>query len=103
MRPIVLQTLTWGTVAAAVSSALWLAWADNRGDLPRMHTASRQASAASIAVRNSDAAIAGLVSLAPLSINLKSSQRIDTNDWSGAMSPELALIVAETTLGSGSH
>jgi len=35
MRHITLQTLTWGTVAAAVSSALWLAasepgWPDAR-------------------------------------------------------------------------
>jgi hypothetical protein len=103
MRPFVLQTLTWGTVAAAVSSALWLAWADNRGDLPRMHTASRQASASVIAARNGNAVIAGLVSLTPLAINLKPAQRIDASDWMGAMSPELAFIVAETTLGSGSH
>jgi hypothetical protein len=103
MRPIVLQTLTWGTVAAAVSSALWLAWADNRGDLPHMQTASRQASASSIAVRIGGAPIRGLVSLTPLAINLKSYQRIDTNDWLGAMSPEFAFVVAETTPVSGRH
>jgi hypothetical protein len=103
MRPIVLQTLTWGTVAAAVSSALWLAWADNRGELPHMHTASRQASASVIAARNGSVVIAGLVSLNPLGINLKPAQRIDANDWLGAMSPDVAVVVAETTIGPGSH
>ncbi len=29
MRPLTLQTLTWGTVAAAVCSALWLASVDS--------------------------------------------------------------------------
>jgi hypothetical protein len=28
MRPRILQALTWATVAAAVLSALWLAWAE---------------------------------------------------------------------------
>jgi hypothetical protein len=42
MRPIVLQTLTWGTVIAAVSSALWLAWADNRGEAARNHLSARR-------------------------------------------------------------
>jgi hypothetical protein len=28
MRPRILQALTWATVAAAVVSALWLAWAE---------------------------------------------------------------------------
>jgi hypothetical protein len=34
MRPRILQALTWATVAAAVLSALWLAWAEagNRND-----------------------------------------------------------------------
>jgi hypothetical protein len=34
MRPRILQALTWATVAAAVVSALWLAWAEagNRND-----------------------------------------------------------------------
>ena len=34
MRPRTLQALTWATVAAAVLSALWLAWAEagNRTD-----------------------------------------------------------------------
>jgi hypothetical protein len=54
-------------------------------------------------VRNGGAAIAGLVSLTPLAINLKSAQRIDKNDWLGARSPEVAVVVAETTLGSASH
>lgn len=36
MRPRILQALTWATVAAAVLSALWLAWAEAgaRGDGP---------------------------------------------------------------------
>ena len=34
MRTRILQALTWATVAAAVTSALWLAWAEggNRND-----------------------------------------------------------------------
>jgi hypothetical protein len=55
MRPIVLQTLTWGTVVAAVSSALWLAWADNRGEAARDRLSARRVTrtlpAAKLAVR----------------------------------------------------
>jgi hypothetical protein len=103
MRPIVLQTLTWGTVAAAVSSALWLAWADIRGDLPHMHTASRQASASYIAVRNGGVSIVRRVSLAPPTINRKPVLRTDFHDGLGAMSPDVAVVVAETALSSASH
>jgi len=35
MRQITLQTLTWGTVTAAVSSALWLASVE--ADMPDVH------------------------------------------------------------------
>jgi hypothetical protein len=35
MRQITLQTLTWGTVTAAVSSALWLASVE--ADRPDLH------------------------------------------------------------------
>jgi hypothetical protein len=103
MRPFVLQTLTWGTVAAAVSSALWLAWADNRGDLPRLHTASRQASASLNAARKSESVMAGLASLAPLTINLKSVPRSDTADWLVLKSSEVADSFAEAARGSETH
>lgn len=43
MRPRILQALTWATVAAAVLSALWLAWAEggSRTDGPPVSMAQR--------------------------------------------------------------
>ena len=52
MRPIVLQTLTWGTVVAAVSSALWLAWADNRAEAARNHLSARRVTTTLPAVKS---------------------------------------------------
>lgn len=37
MRQITLQTLTWGTVTAAVSSALWLAATEPGTDVRALH------------------------------------------------------------------
>ena len=65
MRPIVLQTLAWGTVVAAVSSALWLGWADNRGEAARNHLSARRVTTTLQAAMPPVRPIAAIIPLAP--------------------------------------
>lgn len=61
MRRITLQALTWGTVAAAVSSALWLAASESNWPEARKFSQARRTGMGLFSDRNVGAPSAGMI------------------------------------------